>query len=82
MKKTIHQLRAERGESTTQLAEALGISTLELDDLEAGIASPSVERLKNLTRHFGVNETEIDLEPYRPPSLGEQIADAITGEKA
>ena len=80
MKKSIRQLREERGESAAELAQALRISTLELNDLEAGVASPSVVRLKQLTRHFGVDETEIDLEPYKPPSLGEQIVDAISGE--
>jgi transcriptional regulator with XRE-family HTH domain len=77
MKQTIRQLRQERGESETQLAEALGATLQEIQDLERGIASPSVERLRLLTEHFGVDETAIDLEPHRPPSLGERLADAL-----
>jgi transcriptional regulator with XRE-family HTH domain len=77
MTKTIQQLRQERGESETQLAEALGTTLQEIQDLERGIASPSVERLRLLTEHFGVDETAIDLEPHRPPSLGERLVDAL-----
>lgn len=77
MTKTIRQLRQERGESETQLAEALGTTLQEIQDLERGIASPSVERLRLLTEHFGVDETAIDLEPHRPPSLGERLVDAL-----
>jgi transcriptional regulator with XRE-family HTH domain len=78
MKTTIRQLREDRGESQTQLAEALGATLQEIQDLEQGIASPSVERLRLLTEHFGVDETTIDLEPHRLPSLGERLADALT----
>ena len=77
MTKTIRQLRQERGEAETQLAEALGTTLQEIQDLERGIASPSVERLRLLTEHFGVDETAIDLEPHRPPSLGERLVDAL-----
>jgi transcriptional regulator with XRE-family HTH domain len=77
MKKTIRQLREERGESQMQLAEALGATSQDVQDLETGIASPSVERLRLLTEHFGVDETAIDLEPHRPPSLGEQVMEAL-----
>ena len=77
MKSTIRQLREDRGESQTHLAEALGATQQEIQDLEEGIASPSVERLRLLTEHFGVDETTIDLEPHRPPSLGERLADAL-----
>jgi transcriptional regulator with XRE-family HTH domain len=78
MTKTIRQLRQERGESQHQLAEALGATLLEVQDLEEGIASPSVTRVRLLTEHFGVREEDIDLEPSRLPSLGEQVLDAIT----
>ena len=77
MTKTLRQLRQARGESETQLAEALGTTLLEIQDLERGIASPSVERLRLLAEHFGVDETAIDLEPHRPPSLGERLVDAL-----
>ena len=77
MTKTIRQLREERRESQTQLAAALGATLQDVQDLETGIASPSVERLRLLTEHFGVDQTAIDLEPNRPPSFGEQVADAL-----
>ncbi len=77
MKKTIRQLREDRGESQLQLAEALGATRQDIQDLETGIASPSVERLRLLTAHFGVDETAIDLEPNRPPSFGEQVVEAL-----
>ena len=77
MKQTIRQLREDRGESETQLAGVLGATLQEIQDLEQGIASPSVERLRLLTEHFGVDETAIDLEPQRPPSLGERLVDAL-----
>ena len=77
MKKTIRQLREDHGESQMQLAGALSATLQDLQDLESGIASPSVERLRLLTEHFGVDETAIDLEPNRPPSLGEQVVEAL-----
>ena len=78
MTTTIRQLREERGESQLQLADALSATLLEVQDLEDGVASPSVTRVRLLTEHFGVREEDIDLEPNRPPSLGEQVLDAIT----
>jgi transcriptional regulator with XRE-family HTH domain len=78
MPKTIRQLREERGESTLQLANALDVTLQDVNDLETGVASPSVERLRRLTEHFGVDETAINLEPQRSPSVGEQIRDALT----
>ena len=78
MKKTIQQLREERGESAMQLADALDTTLQDIQDLEQGIASPSVERLRLLTEHFGVRDDEIDLEPHRPPSLGERLGAALT----
>jgi transcriptional regulator with XRE-family HTH domain len=77
MKKTIWQLREECGESAMQLADALGATPQDVQDLEIGFASPSVERLQRLTEHFGVRDDEIDLEPTRPPSLDERVVDAL-----
>jgi transcriptional regulator with XRE-family HTH domain len=78
VKKTIRQMRQERGESQSQLAEVLDATPSEMRDLEDGIASPSVTRLRLLTEHFGVHEEDIDLEPNRPPLLGERVAEALT----
>jgi transcriptional regulator with XRE-family HTH domain len=77
MPKTIRELREERGESSQQLADALGATLQDIHDLEAGIASPSVERLRLLTQHFDVKDDEINLEPYRAPTPGEHLRDAL-----
>ena len=78
MMKTIRELREERGESQQQLAAALGATLSDVADLESGVASPSVTRLRLLTEHFGVREEDINLEPYRPATPGEQLRDALT----
>ena len=78
MMKTIRQLREERGESQMQLAEVLGATLTDVTDLEDGVATPSVTRLRLLTEHFGVREEDIDLEPRRSPPLGEQVLDALS----
>jgi transcriptional regulator with XRE-family HTH domain len=78
MTKTIQELREERGESQQQLANALGATPSDVADLESGVASPSVTRLRLLTEHFGVREEGINLEPYRPSTLGEQLRDALS----
>jgi transcriptional regulator with XRE-family HTH domain len=78
MMKTIRQLREERGESQVQLAELLGATLTDVTDLEDGMATPSVTRLRLLTEHFGVREEDIDLEPRRSPPLGEQVLDALS----
>jgi transcriptional regulator with XRE-family HTH domain len=78
MPKTIRQLREERGESTMELAGVLSATLQDVHDLETGIASPSVERLRLLTEHFGVDDADINLEPHRSPTLSEQLGDALT----
>ena len=78
MPKTIRQLREARGESTMELAQVLGVTVQDVNDLETGVSSPSVERLRVLTAHFGVDEADINLEPHRSPTLGEQVRDALT----
>ena len=78
MPKTIRELREARGKSQQQLADALGATLQDIHDLETGIARPSVERLRLLTAHFDVRDDEINLEPYRSPTIGEQLRDALT----
>ena len=75
---SIQELRKERGESRQQLADALGATLSDIADLESGLASPSVKRLRLLTEHFGVPDDQINLEPHRPPTTGEQLRDALT----
>ena len=78
MPKTIRQLRKERGESEQQLADALSMTLQDLQDLESGVARPSGQRLRQLMEHFGVDENDMNLEPDRAPTLGEQLRDALT----
>jgi transcriptional regulator with XRE-family HTH domain len=78
MPKSIRQLRQDRGQSQQQLADALGATLAEIRDFESGVASPSVTRLRLMTEHFGVREEDINLEPYRAPTLGERLREALT----
>jgi transcriptional regulator with XRE-family HTH domain len=78
MKKTIRQLCEERGESRAQLAKALGVMPQAVVDWELGKAEPTISRLRALTEHFGVRDDQINLEPSRSATLGEQLRDALT----
>jgi transcriptional regulator with XRE-family HTH domain len=77
MIRTIQELREERGESRTDLAAALGVTLDDVTEWELGRAKPTLSRLRILTEHFGVRDDEINLEPNRPLSLGEQLRDAL-----
>jgi transcriptional regulator with XRE-family HTH domain len=78
MWKTIQELREERGESRSDLAAALGVTLDELTNWELGTAAPGVARVRLLTEHFGIRDDQINLEPSRTPTLGEQLRDALT----
>jgi transcriptional regulator with XRE-family HTH domain len=78
MAMTIRELREERGESRSDLAAAVGVKLSELTDWELGRAQPGVARMRLLTEHFGVRDDQINLEPGRPPTIGEQLRDALT----
>ena len=77
MIRTIQELREEHGESRTDLAAAVGVTLDEVTEWELGRAKPTLSRLRVLTGHFGVRDDEINLEPHREPSLGEQLRDAL-----
>ena len=79
MRRTIQELREERGESPAELAAVLGVSEHEVTEWELGRAEPSVERTLALAKHFGVRDDQINLEPQRPPTLGEHLRDALDG---
>jgi transcriptional regulator with XRE-family HTH domain len=78
VRKTIQELREARGESRSDLADALDVTLDELTDWELGTAAPGVERMRLLTEHFGIRDDQINLEPNRAPTLGEQLRDALT----
>jgi transcriptional regulator with XRE-family HTH domain len=77
MIRTIQQLREERGESRTDLATAIGVTLDDVTEWELGRAKPTLSRQRMLSEHFGVRDDQINLEPQRPPSLGEQLRDAL-----
>ncbi len=78
MPKTIRKLRDDWGEPQSQLADALGAPLHDIHDLETGIASPSVGRLRLLTEHFGVREEKITFGPSHVPTPREQLGEALT----
>ena len=79
MMKTIRELREGRGESQQQLVAAIGVTSKELVDWEAGTREPTISRLRALTEHFGVRDDEIDLQPGHPPSISERLTDTVGG---
>ncbi len=77
MNRTIQQLREARGESRADLAAALGVSVDDVTRWERDRAEPTLSRLRRLTEHFGVRDDQIDLQPGRPPSLGDRLRDVV-----
>ena len=75
MKRTIRELREERGESRSDLARALGVTSKDIVDWETGKAEPTISRLRALTKHFGVRGDQINLRPGDPPSLADRLAE-------
>ena len=74
---TIRELREERGESEGQLAAAIGVTHATIVDWERGRTSPSITSLRRLTEHFGVRDDEINLDPTRPPTIGQRLIDML-----
>ncbi len=75
MQRTIRELREDRGESRSELAEALGVPLQTIMDWELGQAEPTITRLRALTEHFGVRDDQIKLRPGDPPSIAERLAE-------
>ena len=74
MKRTIRDLREERGESRSDLADALGVTLQHVMDWEMGRTEPTLSRLRALTEHFGVRDDQIDLQPKQTPSMVKRLA--------
>jgi transcriptional regulator with XRE-family HTH domain len=77
MKRTIQELREARGESRSDLADALGVTLDEVTDWELGKTKPRIARMRVLTEHFGVRDDQIQLEPGRPPSIADRLGDLL-----
>jgi DNA-binding XRE family transcriptional regulator len=77
MRRTIRELREERGESRAALAAAVGVTSEEVVAWEMGKAEPTIPRLRTLTEHFGVRDDQINLRPGDPPSLGDRLAEFL-----
>jgi transcriptional regulator with XRE-family HTH domain len=74
MKRTIQQLREDRGESRAELAAALGVPLQAVMEWELGRAEPTLSRLRALTQHFGVRDDQINLRPGQSSSIADRLA--------
>ena len=74
MKRTIQELRDERGESRSDLASAVGVTFNEVTDWEMGRAEPGISRMRALTEHFDVRDDQISLKPGESPSIADRLA--------
>jgi transcriptional regulator with XRE-family HTH domain len=63
MKRTIQQMREERGESRMQLADALQVTLDEVTDWELGQGTPGLSRVQALAEHFDVPDYELEIYP-------------------
>jgi transcriptional regulator with XRE-family HTH domain len=77
VKRTIRDLREERGQSRAALAAALGVTLEDIVEWEMGKTEPTISRLRALTEHFGVRGDQINLRPGDPPSLGDRLAELL-----
>ena len=73
MKRTIQQLREERGESRSDLATAVGVTLDEVTDWEMGRGEPTISRMRALTEHFGVRDDQINLRPRDASSVADRL---------
>jgi ribosome-binding protein aMBF1 (putative translation factor) len=77
MKRTIQELREDRGESRADLAATLGVTLDEVTAWELGRAQPRIARMRVLTEHFGVRDDQIRVDPGQPPSLADRLGDLL-----
>jgi transcriptional regulator with XRE-family HTH domain len=77
MRRTIRELREERGELRAALAAALGVTSEKVVEWEMGNAEPTISRLRALIEHFGVRDDQINLRPGDPPTLGDRLAELL-----
>lgn len=61
MKKTIRQLREERGWTQFELAVKVGVQPGAISNWERGIHEPKVSQLRRLAEVFGVKMDDIEL---------------------
>ena len=61
-KKTIRQLRQERGWAQLDLALRLGVSVAAISNWERGVRAPRWDHLRNLAQLFDINVTDIAAE--------------------
>ena len=73
MKRTIQQLREDRGESRSELARALGVAVKDVTDWEMGKAEPTLSRLRALTQHFGLRDDQINLRLGQSSSITDRL---------
>ena len=73
MKRTIQELREDRGESRSDLAVAIGVTLQVVTDWEGGRAEPRITRMRAITEHFGVRDDQINLRPGQSRSLTDRL---------
>ena len=79
MKRTIQQLREERGESRMQLADALQVTLDVVTDWELGRDAPGLTHVRALAEHFEVPEFDLELYPVIDQAEASQAAPAGPG---
>jgi DNA-binding XRE family transcriptional regulator len=63
MMPTIQEQREAQGESRAALAKALHVSEQEIIGWESGATQPTITYFLALTKHFGVNQNDLIVEP-------------------
>lgn len=74
-------LRVASGRSLASVAEAVGISSSALSQIETGVMQPSVNRLIEIVGEIGTTVSEIfeDYETLRPKALSSGVSQPIPG---
>jgi DNA-binding XRE family transcriptional regulator len=75
----VMRLRAQRGMTQAQLAEAIGVSQPRIAGIESGDANPRLATLAKLAHALGVTLSELlvdNLNPARGPHAARAVMDA------
>lgn len=67
---SIKELRQARGYSQTRVAEELGVQQPYYSRIERGVANPTLEKLRELARIYGVTVGDVAMAiPERPATV-------------
>lgn len=73
----LRQLRRQHGLTQEQLAEAVGISTVALSNIERGVNGPTFETLENIITTLKVSAHELFLFPH---DAGDTTSEPLSSE--